>query len=296
MNQNGSGNLQSKAMLAKLMIKQWGNHKHDRDVTLEVARTHSITTDAGRYNKVLIGKSALAEIKRIVGIARQTHYKLTLPWTDDGSRILPARMFQKYTQETRTIKSKFEKSVEEFVSRFPGYLTEASATLGDLFKSKDYPDPAGIGLFFAFGIEISPIPSGEDFRVSIGDDDRQVIQEEIESKVSQAGETARLALWTRLRDLVSHAAERLTVYQTTADGKVENPFRDSLIGNVQELIAILPDLNVADDPDLADISREVASMIDHSPQALREDILLRTETAKKAEDISRKMAGFMGGN
>lgn len=288
-------NLNSKAMLAKLTIKQWSAHKHDRDVSLEVARTHGITTEAGRYNKALLGKHALGEIKKIVGLGRQRHYHLTLPWTDDGSRILPAKMFQRYTKEMRTLKTQFDKAVWDFQTNYRGFVTEAQTTLGDLFKSDEYPDSSEIHLFFCFEMEIGSIPAGEDFRVSIEEEQAEIIREEIENKVQGAFQTAQESLWERVRTMVRSTHERLSIYDRgNGSGKVKNPFRDSLVENLKGLIEILPDLNVGDDPDLDDITREIGELVENDPQSLRDDDLLRNQTALKAKSISDKMSAFMG--
>jgi hypothetical protein len=88
--------LSSRAMLCALSISMWSAQKHDREASEEIATRHGAQVDAGRYHKVLLPKQALAEIRRIVSDARSEHYFMTLPWDDNGYRVLPPEAFTPY--------------------------------------------------------------------------------------------------------------------------------------------------------------------------------------------------------
>src|SRR5215475_7553907 len=82
--------LSSRAMLCSLSISQWSASKHDRQASEEIAAHHGAQPDVGRYNKLLIPREKLAEVRKIAGEARREHYFMTLPWDDSGFRVLPA--------------------------------------------------------------------------------------------------------------------------------------------------------------------------------------------------------------
>ena len=101
--------LNEKAMLVKLKISQWTARKYDRKISDKVARDMGADPDAGRYTKVLIANEAIEKINKLANeIRNKYHYTNTLPWLDDGSRILPAKNFQEYSQKIREYKSQFE--------------------------------------------------------------------------------------------------------------------------------------------------------------------------------------------
>jgi hypothetical protein len=81
--------LTSRAMLCSLSISVWSARKHDPDASEEIAARHGAQSDAGRYHKMLLPKAALAKIQKIVSEARQEHCFMTLPWDDNGYRVLP---------------------------------------------------------------------------------------------------------------------------------------------------------------------------------------------------------------
>jgi len=66
------------------------------------------------------------------------------------------------------------------------------------------------------------------------------------------------------------------------------------VENAREICDMLPRLNFNDDPNLEAMRRQVeASLIKH-PDALRNDPILRRDTAADAKAIMDKMSIFMG--
>ena len=60
----------SRAMIVSLSISQWSGRRLDREVTDEVNQQHNAASDAGRYNKLLLPREALAGIVAIVSERR----------------------------------------------------------------------------------------------------------------------------------------------------------------------------------------------------------------------------------
>src|SRR6266704_6097519 len=110
--------LSSRAMLCSLSISMWSAQKHDPEASEEIAQRHGAQADAGRYHKVLLPKEALTEIHKIVSEARQEHYFMTLPWDDNGYRVLPAAAYMDHTEKMREISNRFTPAVDTLVQRF----------------------------------------------------------------------------------------------------------------------------------------------------------------------------------
>ena len=104
--------LSSRAMLCSLSISMWSARKHDPDASQEIAQRHGAQADAGRYHKVLLPKAALAEIQKIVSDARQEHYFMTLPWDDNGYRVLPAAAYMDHTEKMRELSNQFTPAID----------------------------------------------------------------------------------------------------------------------------------------------------------------------------------------
>src|SRR4051812_44416944 len=134
--------LSTRAMLASLHVTQWTARKVDRRVTRDVHDRAGAADDAGRYNKLLLAKEALAEVTSLVSEARAFHYARTQPWLDEGGRVLPAALFTDYASKLRDIRSRFEVAVDRFCAGYDLYVGEAARRLGDMFDPADYP-PVG---------------------------------------------------------------------------------------------------------------------------------------------------------
>src|SRR5215510_4902591 len=100
--------INDKALLVKLAIGMPGNGRKDKPLTAEVIQNHNLASNAGRWNKLLYPKEAFEPIASLAGDARTFHYSNTLPWMDDGARILPVLNYEDYMKELRSIKAKFK--------------------------------------------------------------------------------------------------------------------------------------------------------------------------------------------
>ena len=287
--------LSSRAMLCSLSISMWSARKHDREASEEIAQRHGAQPDAGRYHKVLLPKAALAEVQKIVSEARQEHYFMTLPWEDNGYRVLPAAAYMEdHTERMRQLSNQFTPAIDALTQQFGQLVEEARVRLGGLFRPEDYPAPEELRSKFSFETKVMPLPDAGDFRVTLGDEEKERIKRQITAAVEASLQVASRELWQRLYEAVSHLAERLQAYKVTGDG-IEHPFRDSVVTNLVKLVDILPKLNVTGDPELERLAAQVRASLLVDPQELRKSESIRSETAKKASAICDRMAAYMAG-
>ena len=91
--------------------------KHDRKVSREVARERGAFESAGRYNKQLLrGANKIDALRTLAGQIRQSFYKITLSWSDEGYRLLPAHFYFDWTAQMREYEGQFERLVEDFLA------------------------------------------------------------------------------------------------------------------------------------------------------------------------------------
>lgn len=271
--------LQDSAMLAALSIAQWSARKHDKTVTAEVDTAHG-AKDAGRYNKLLVAKESLEPVNQIASAARAHLYKVTLPWGENGERLLPAALFFEFSQSMKSFGDEFNTRVKAFAAIYPSLVQDARQRLGTLYDAADYPQTWEIVDKFTFKIDISPVASADDFRVQLNQDYVDGIKADITQRMEARQTEAVKECWTRVRKVVTNMHERLK------DEKAV--FKDSLIGNARSLIDILPALNLTNDPELTNIAAELQTIL-MPPDRLRSDKGLRADTARKADAILAKL-------
>ena len=287
--------LYTRAMLAGLRISAWTARKYDRKVSQEVADSHGASIDAGRYNKHLMptDASTYKALNQHVAAIRQVYYDNTLPWSDDGWRMLPIKNYQRFTDAMREGKHKFDQLLREFLADYPALREEAKRRYNGLFSDSDYPTNPGDR--YAFDVEYNPVPSGGDFRVALSDEEVKMLSAQAEARSKRAFDAAQADAVKRLYECVSHIHERLTATTKGAEGEMKpGIFRDSLIENARDLCEVLVNLNLKEDPKLESLRQQTELLAMTEPDTLRENADVRVQTAKDAQAILDAMTATYG--
>jgi hypothetical protein len=272
-----------KAMLAAVHISVWTAVKHDRKVSREIADQHGAHQGAGRYNKQLLhGAEKLEELRTLAGQIRQYFYKVTLPWSDEGFRLLPANFYFDLMARMREFEASFDAGVDAFLRVYPQYVEQVRPELNGLFREEDYPSAEKLRAKFAVKLEILPIPTGNDFRVEMSAEEQARVSREIDANVRESLTRGTEDLWRRVREAVAHMVERLN--------EPESRFHGSLVTNVVDLMEILPRLNVNGDSELNRFADQIKERLcNYSAQDLKKHDLLRVTTAADAANIVAQM-------
>ena len=272
-----------RAMLAAIHISVWTAIKHDRRVSREVAEQHGAYAGAGRYNKQLLREAEkLESLRSLSGQIRQYFYKITLPWSDEGYRLLPAHFYFELTTKMREFEQAFAQQVEEFLAVYPSYIEQVRPELNGLFREEDYPSTDKLRNKFGVRLEVLPIPSGNDFRVTLSEEEQARVAQEIDESVRQSLQKGTEDLWTRLKSVVAHMVERLN--------EPEARFHASLVTNICELVELLPSLNVNQDEELNRFAGEIRDRLcGFTARELKKNEILRAATANDAAQILGEM-------
>lgn len=291
-----SSKLSERAMLARLSVSSWSGMALDQAVTEEVNESYKANKkSAGRYNKRLVDSKFLKGVNAAHSAARAVHKTLTLPWEDDGTRILTTAGYMNYTSKMKDCRIKAEGEVKQFILEMPDAIKEAKVRLGDMFDIEDYPSAAELREKFAFDVEITNLPEAGDFRAKLTDETTKNIIRDIERRVNKRLENAMSDVFVRIRDLVSKMSERLHDYAPAkGDTKAKGVIRESLVYNIYELAELLPSLNVTDDPRIIALQKELMTdLVEHSPEILRTDDKARKSTLTKADKILKKVEQYL---
>ncbi|HKR27622.1 MAG TPA: hypothetical protein VJS11_09205 [Acidobacteriaceae bacterium] len=272
-----------RAMLAAVHISIWTAVKHDRKVSREVAEQHGAYSRAGRYNKQLLREAErLESLRSLSGQIRQYFYRITLPWSDEGYRLLPAHFYFELTTKMREFEQAFAQQVEEFLAVYPSYIEQVRPELNGLFREEDYPSTDKLRNKFGVRLEVLPIPSGNDFRVTLSEEEQARVAREIDENVRQSLRKGTEDLWARLKGVVAHMVERLN--------EPESRFHASLVTNICELVELLPRLNVSQDEELNHFAEEIRNRLcGYTARDLKKNEILRAATANDAAQILTEM-------
>lgn len=299
--------LSEKAILASLTIGGWSARKYDERVTRETNQRNNAKDDAGRYNKLLVAKEEIQKIQQIMGKARTASYELTMPWLDDGARILPSAMYDKYTKALRELRIEYETAVKKFADGYPQMVEDAKQRLNGMFNQDDYPPAGEMSMFnyktnpfgrFRFDVVLMPCPDAADFRVDLADEHADAIRDDIESRMNEALQNAMAGPIQRVINVCGAMVDRLTAYRPAKPGsgkRAEGTFRDSLVDNIRELVEVLPAFNLSGDIVLANITDRLRNeLCKNSAETLRQDAKVREATKKAAKAILADAEAMLG--
>jgi hypothetical protein len=272
--------IQNSATLVDLGISIWTGRKLDKKVSEEIDQSKNTRARAGNYNKILLaGTKRLEELQKTVTVIRQWHYEQTLPWSDNGARLLTMANFFNYKTRLNHYMAQFDNEVKDFLTDYPTLVTAAAFQLGDLFDPDEYPSAEELRGKFRFRYLFTPLPDAGDFRVDIGEAAQRELREQYEAGHNAMMAGAMKDIWERLHTCLSRMSDKLA-------GEEKQIFRDSLVGNATELCELLTRLNVTNDAKLEEARKKLESaLVGVDANALRKDDDLRLDVKAKVDEI-----------
>lgn len=273
-------------MVVNLQIGVWQGYRLDKEATRRVTEEAKAKPDAARVNKHLVTKESLAPIITASSAIRTHFYDNTLPWKDNGDRLLPRKVYMPFIERHEKLHGEFKDAVEYFLDvAYPMERQRAEFRMGDLWKADDYPAPRELRRRFYVGLDIDAVTAGVDFRVSLEPEQVDEIRAAMENQMQKRLTRAVADVWGRLASTLGHFAEKM---------EGDNIFRDTTVTNLQELVNTLPALNIMNDPDLEKIRDEIEKNICRwDPKELRKKPEVRQAVGAQAKEIMDSMAAYM---
>lgn len=257
--------LENKALLINLRISMWFGRKYDKKVSLEIEKTHN-ASNSGRYNKMLIDSKELSSLVSIVNKIKKNHYENTLPWGDEGERLLPIENYISYMDVYTNLEAQFSEKVENFLMDYENIKERSKKSLGDMFNLKDYPLREELRNKFNTSLLVFPVPD-DDFRVAV--DDVEALKEKARKEIGKRLSESNLFLWEKIKKMLEHISSKLL--------DKEAIFKNSMMSNLEELLVSIPKLNITEDKELDLVVKKMKHLVQDS-DVLRENPLLRKDT------------------
>lgn len=273
------------SMMVDLHISVYSGRKQDKATQGEVTAAKG----SGSKKAASVYKNLFAECKELDALtkfqarARAEHYRLTLPWNDQGARLLPTAALMEYQQTMGRYRNEFERLVDIFLDKYDTLVASAAFQLGTLFDRNEYPSRAQVSRRFRMETSFTPLPTGGDFRLDIESEvQRELIDQyerRMEDKLAQANQDA----WSRLHAALLRLSDRLVVDEETGKGRI---FHDTMVTGALDLCDLLRSLNVTNDPALTKAARQVEELLSGvTPKELRDEHSTRVQTKQRVDAI-----------
>jgi hypothetical protein len=230
---------------------------------VQQGRLETQKRDNLRPNTGLHRAGRLDDLRTLAGQIRTHFYKITLPWSDEGHRLLTAHFYFDLSARMREFEQSFLKQVDDFLDFYPSYIEHVRPELNGLFREEDYP------LCGRAAQEVRPEAGG-----AAHSQRRRLPRHHV-----SRGTGAR-----RPRDRREH----------TAVARPESRFHASLVTNVFDLVDLLPQLNVGRDQGLNHFATEIRNRLCAYPaHDLKKSDILRVATASDAAALPGEMDAVM---
>lgn len=220
----------------------------------------ALLTDVGnvdylRGRKLLLAPESTAQIKQVIGKARNWLRKIALPFPITGCLLIPRKLIPEIQETLGNLENEYNAAVADFLYWYPQAIEDARYEMGDLFSSCDYPTREEVKNRFRFQWRYITVgPSGS--RVlppSIYKDE----VEKFRNLMEQARQEAIAALRVEFVNLVANIADKLS---GSDDGKPKK-LRDAAIENLKEFLDSFAARNLFEDDQLAELISQCRNII-----------------------------------
>jgi len=285
--------ISSSSVLVELRISTWTARKKDKAASAKVARDSGASAKAGNYNKnLLAGCTELEDLKKFVGNARNTHYAMTLPWSDMGLRLVPTSQYFDYQNTMTDLEQEFHRLYQLFEDAYQWRTSTAMAELGAMFSHDDYPPVDELRRKFGWNLAVQPLPEAGDFRLDIPNEQQEVLKQQYDSFYRGAIESAMDDIWARLHKNLETVLRQLSPKdELDAKGNQKyNKLYDSVFDTSLELIRMMRDFNLTGDTQMTAIADQLEdTLYGVNTDALKASETLRLDKQQQVKAIISKL-------
>jgi len=293
-----SDNIQTGAGTQALLVSlSFGLCRQSRQLPREAAKVeesnnaqHGVVRVSSFYFQQVNGKEtidALANLKSHMGEWRKEHMRLTRPWDQGNTRLLPAALIQQYLDMKSTFEQAMPPKVDEFLSVYPDWAVTAPIRMGSLYRAEDFPTLEQVREDISWNTAMIPLPTGEQWqRISLISADLAAdMQRSTNEQIARAVEEARRQTWTDVLAPIQHIVDTLS--------KDKPRIFSSLIGNLTSVLDLVPAFNLSGDAELNQLAAEArTTLAGIDPEDLREDPDVRRQTLQNAQEILHRFGAL----
>lgn len=281
--------LDERVVLVRLKISDYRGAITDYKTTEEVRAMKNASHGANRSIKFLLrDNDYFKECASAIRALRTYNEKVTIPWEDGGLRALPIEHYFEYGAKTRDLQARISAGVTNFVANLDELKEEDRNRMGDLFDEADYPTPEQLEEMYQVDIHLVPLQNLDDIRVRIPEEDIAKMKRGCEDLFEEKLRNASMHLWDRLYKSIKRMVDNL-------EGNAR--IYDTMIGNIVDLVQMLPSLNIGDDPELAYMAREIEDRIvkRYTTDDIKSDSAVRERAHDDAQEMLDKIDSVLAG-
>ena len=273
--------------------RPFSTKKKDKEASAQVCEANATDPEAaGVYKNLISGCPEYDAITKHVGRVRNhIHYRMTMPWSDLGQRLLVTAMLPDYRLLMSEAEVEFWRLVKAFMDVYQWELSQVRAKLGGLKRAEDvYPSEDQVRDKFAFRVTYTPVAEN-DFRCDIGSEQLQEMQELYDAHYPAMVNAAM----RHVHDVTVKTLTKLHDSINWEEGERKRSIFESVFESCLEQIDMLETCNLTGNTQMAAIHAKLkaqfagAGMQGLSPEALKGDAVLRRQTRDVVAEAIRAL-------
>lgn len=215
-----SENLEFNYVLCAVESRVWTGAITDSNTSHEVTNRKQADADAGRFVKVLVKSSALANVRNSVNKARALLYSQSVPWLSSSHLVKVDRMGDINAMIEKQ-REAFNAAVERFLEDYPTLVQGAEKRLGELFSAGDYPTVEALRGKFSFSVTWLPFTKAAPEQLAAMDGAAaKLVENSVAAAIERGKREAHAEILNRTIEAVDGVNGALSRYEEMkADGK-----------------------------------------------------------------------------
>lgn len=286
--------IRSRAILVKVSVPGAQSKRKSDTATRQLATAMNADESAISCVVNIMPDEYVNAVNAASSRIRAENYMMTSPWGDDKARIMSIDFLEKHRASLNNLIPAYKAEVERMADSMPAIIQAAKFRLGEAFDEAMFPTPEQFKAKMQVSIRYYPIPAGEDFRVNLDEDTISYMRQELENEITQRVSDSIADVKNRLVKVVSSYIERLEKVSNYRDAsgkrRVAGHVRSSITGNIQDLIDVIPALNITDDQEVVKLSNQLrADLCTYSAETLNDSQQVREAMISKAKQILKQL-------
>ena len=279
----------SSAMTVELSMSIWTARKKDHKASDDVASMNSADKGVANVTKNLLGNcDELTALQKFAGNLRNLHYSMTMPWSDNGQRLVTTMQYFKYNEVMTEMIDEGWRMVDDFLNVYDWKVMDAQAKLGAMFNRDEYPTRDAIRGKFAFRLSYEELPDGGntgDWRLDLPHEAMQTLRTNYANSFNLKIKGAMDDVWTRLHTNLTRLVRQLDVDE---EGK-GNRLYDTVFDQALSLTEMLGTCNVTGDTQMEAMKRQLEQALHQADGApltvdkIKKSPSLREDTRAKLD-------------
>ena len=275
--------ISSAAMIVDFNASVWTARKKDNKASDDVTSMNAADKGVANVTKNLLGEcDELRAVQKFAANVRNIHYSMTMPWSDNGSRLLTTQQYFKYNEVMTDLQQEFYRLVGELLDVYEWRVIKAQDKLGTMFNRDEYPTRDSLQDKFGFRMSYEQLPDGGntgDWRLDLPHEAMQTLRTNYTDTFNLKIKGAMDDIWHKLHDNLTTLVRQLDVNE---EGK-GNRLYDSVFDRAIELTEMLGTCNVTGDSQMEAMRRQLEQAL----HGLNLDQIKRSPTLR--EDTRTKL-------